>query len=64
MQYSHNGKQQQEHGIVIIATGGFGADFSDDSLLSKVEQEWRCVPAKRCQSLFFKTHTHTFLLSN
>ena len=28
-----DGKTIREHGFVIIATGGFGADFADDSLL-------------------------------
>jgi len=32
---SNDGKTFQEHGPVIIATGGFGADFSADSLLNK-----------------------------
>merc|ERR1719407_314802 len=32
---SADGKTFQEHGPVIIATGGFGADFSSDSLLVK-----------------------------
>jgi len=30
-----DGKVFQEHGPVIIATGGFGADFAEDSLLTK-----------------------------
>merc|ERR1719413_37741 len=32
---SDDGKTFQEHGPVVIATGGFGADFTPDSLLSK-----------------------------
>jgi len=32
---SVDGKKFQEHGPVVIATGGFGADFADDSLLTK-----------------------------
>jgi len=32
---NNKGERIIEHGPVIIATGGFGADFADDSLLSK-----------------------------
>merc|ERR1712217_256720 len=32
---SSDGKTFEEHGPVIIATGGFGADFADNSLLGK-----------------------------
>merc|ERR1719426_506484 len=33
--YEKGGLQFQEHGPVILASGGFGADFSADSLLAK-----------------------------
>ena len=33
--YEFAGKMLQEHGPVILASGGFGADFSADSLLAK-----------------------------
>ena len=31
--YEKDGKQFEEYGPVIIATGGYGADFSENSLL-------------------------------
>jgi len=34
-EYEFAGKMLQEHGPVILASGGFGADFSADSLLAK-----------------------------
>merc|ERR1712084_45693 len=34
----------QEHGPVIIATGGFGADFADDSLLGKHRPDLMHLP--------------------
>lgn len=33
--YEKNGQRVTEHGPVVIATGGFGADFSKDSLLAQ-----------------------------
>jgi len=41
---SNDGKTFQEHGPVIIATGGFGADFSSDSLLSKYRPDLSHLP--------------------
>merc|ERR1711979_111249 len=41
---SADGKTFQEHGPVIIATGGFGADFTDDSLLSKHRPDLSHLP--------------------
>lgn len=38
--YTKKGETFTEYGPVIIATGGFGADFTDDSLLASVEEEW------------------------
>jgi len=35
VEYEFGGKTLQEHGPVIVCTGGFGADFSQDSLLAK-----------------------------
>mmetsp|Transcript_4836 Transcript_4836/g.13537 ORF Transcript_4836/g.13537 Transcript_4836/m.13537 type:complete len:610 (+) Transcript_4836:55-1884(+) len=32
--YSHNGQTKTERGAVVIASGGFGADFSEDGLLN------------------------------
>merc|ERR1712151_1484725 len=39
-----DGKVFQEHGPVIIATGGFGADFTPDSLLSKHRPDLSHLP--------------------
>lgn len=33
--YEKDGKQHTEYGSVIIATGGFAADFSRDGILAK-----------------------------
>merc|ERR1712137_26171 len=41
---SADGKKFQEHGPVIIATGGFGADFSQDSLLNKHRPDLAHLP--------------------
>jgi flavocytochrome c len=43
--FEKNGKTFEEHGPVILCTGGFGADFSNDSLLAQVQQEWRGLAA-------------------
>mmetsp|Transcript_13132 Transcript_13132/g.27299 ORF Transcript_13132/g.27299 Transcript_13132/m.27299 type:complete len:502 (-) Transcript_13132:158-1663(-) len=41
---SSDGKTFQEHGPVIIATGGFGADFTSDSLLNKHRPDLAHLP--------------------
>lgn len=41
VEYEQDGQLFTESGIVVIATGGFGADFSDQSLLQQVEGEWK-----------------------
>jgi len=41
IEYEKGGKVLTENGPVIIATGGFGADFADDSILNKVRPELR-----------------------
>jgi hypothetical protein len=41
VEYEYKGQTHPAHGSVIVATGGFGADFSNTSLLSRVEKEWR-----------------------
>jgi len=38
--FEKGGKTYKEYGPVIICTGGFGADFTDNSLLSQVMAEW------------------------
>src|SRR5690606_38998958 len=35
VEYELDGKTFQEYGPVVIATGGFGADYSENSLLKK-----------------------------
>lgn len=47
VEFTHGGRVKQEFGPVVISTGGFGADFSDSSLLAEVEKEWRSLPAFR-----------------
>merc|ERR1712217_724717 len=39
-----DGKMSEEHGPVIIATGGFGADFTSDSLLMKHRPDLAHLP--------------------
>jgi len=39
-----DGKVYEEHGPVVIATGGFGADFTADSLLSKHRPDLSHLP--------------------
>jgi len=39
-----DGKTFQEHGPVVIATGGFGADFTADSLLNKHRPDLKHLP--------------------
>lgn len=39
-----DGKTFQEHGPVVIATGGFGADFTADSLLNKHRPDLMSLP--------------------
>jgi len=34
-----------EHGPVVLSTGGFGADFTDKSLLAEIEPEWNKLTA-------------------
>jgi len=43
--YTKGGNSFTEHGPVILATGGFAADFSDNSLLASVEQKWQNLEA-------------------
>merc|ERR1719421_2080673 len=42
--YEKGGLQFQEHGPVILCTGGFGADFSNDSLLAKYRPDLLHLP--------------------
>jgi hypothetical protein len=43
VEYEKDGQRFAEYGKVVLATGGFGADFSEDSLLKLVENDWRLV---------------------
>lgn len=45
VEYEKDGKSFSEEGPVVIATGGFGADFSDDSLLKSMSEAWRGLSA-------------------
>ena len=42
--YEHEGRTLQEHGPVVIATGGFAADFSDTGLLKRVRPDLLHLP--------------------
>merc|ERR1719375_1889091 len=42
--YEKGGAQFQEHGPVILCTGGFGADFSSNSLLAKYRPDLLHLP--------------------
>jgi flavocytochrome c len=40
VEYTHNGKTETAYGPVILATGGYAADFTEDSLLKKHRPEY------------------------
>ncbi|KAJ7188556.1 fumarate reductase [Mycena filopes] len=44
VEYTLNGKTITEHGPVILATGGYAADFTEDSLLKKYRPELWDLP--------------------
>ena len=44
VEYEFGGKILQEHGPVIVCTGGFGADFTSDSLLAKYRPDLMHLP--------------------
>merc|ERR1719337_600558 len=44
VKYEKDGKMFEEHGAVIISTGGFGADFGGDSLLKKHRPDLMHLP--------------------
>jgi len=44
VEYEKGGAKFQEHGPVIICTGGFGADFSQNSLLAKYRPDLLHLP--------------------
>lgn len=45
VKYEKDGKTFTEMGPVVIATGGFGADFTPNSLLAQVQTQWRTMEA-------------------
>ncbi|THH14807.1 hypothetical protein EW146_g5586 [Bondarzewia mesenterica] len=44
VEYSHKGKTEAAYGPVILATGGYAADFTEDSLLKKYRPEYYDLP--------------------
>lgn len=44
VEYVKDGQTFTEHGAVVIATGGYGADFADDSLLQKYRPDLAHLP--------------------
>jgi succinate dehydrogenase/fumarate reductase flavoprotein subunit len=44
VQYEHEGQLKEELGPVILATGGYAADFTEDSLLKKYRPEYYDLP--------------------
>ncbi|RPD63819.1 Flavocytochrome c [Lentinus tigrinus ALCF2SS1-6] len=44
VEYEHNGKTETAYGPVILATGGYAADFTSDSLLKKYRPEFWNLP--------------------
>lgn len=44
VEYTHGGKTETAYGPVILATGGYAADFTEDSLLKKHRPEYWDLP--------------------
>jgi flavocytochrome c len=44
VRYEKDGKQHEAFGVVVIATGGFAADFTDNSLLNKYRPDLKSLP--------------------
>ena len=44
VEYVHNGKTESAYGPVILATGGYAADFTENSLLKKYRPEYYNLP--------------------
>jgi succinate dehydrogenase/fumarate reductase flavoprotein subunit len=44
IEYTRSGKTEQAYGPVILATGGYAADFTEDSLLKKHRPEFWDLP--------------------
>ena len=45
VKYEKDGKTLTEYGPVVVCTGGFGADFTKDSLLASIQEKWRTMSA-------------------
>lgn len=50
VEYHMNGKVFQEYGPVIIATGGFAADFTENSLIKKFRPDIYHLPSTNAQT--------------
>jgi flavocytochrome c len=44
VKYQKDGKTHEAYGLVVIATGGFAADFTDNSLLVKYRPDLKTMP--------------------
>ncbi|ORX38823.1 FAD binding domain-domain-containing protein [Kockovaella imperatae] len=44
VEYEREGQKHTEHGTVVLATGGYAADFTSDSLLKKHRPEYYDLP--------------------
>lgn len=44
VEYEHKNKTETAHGPVVLATGGYAADFTSDSLLKKYRPEFYDLP--------------------
>jgi flavocytochrome c len=44
VEYEHEGKVKQAYGVVVIATGGFGCDYTSTSLMKKFRPDLEKIP--------------------
>ena len=51
VEYEFNGQTLQEHGPVIVCTGGFGADFTSSGLLAKYRPDLLHLPTTNGEHL-------------